>query len=165
MKPLFSTKKLFIWLCACSATETDSQLNRLIYIIFTLIAIITNMTCMLSSAVYFVNFVFIDLEDSLYALYQFSGILGATSAIIITIAKRQEITNTFKNLEDICKESKLFYINKLIIIYLRNVLFSIFNIQTRMRARPDFCNERVTKANSYSNHSFRLLAASAYILR
>lgn len=102
MKPLLTNLRVLIWLCACPFDESASNPKRLAYITFTSIVIVLNICVIISSIVYSIKFIHIDLEMSLFAFSQiFSFICSSYMAILNPLFLRRKIMNIFNKLYEI----------------------------------------------------------------
>lgn len=74
--PLETNKKVLIWLWMCPADKsTDKREIRAHTICFIFVSA-TMLTCVITSAVFFLNYVSTDFGESLYALFEFTGAIG-----------------------------------------------------------------------------------------
>lgn len=106
IKPLAKIQRALTWLSVCSADESASLKEKRLYMVVTFFVMASIMSILVSSSVFFIKMLSIDLEQSLYALFQMTGLIAALNIIIATLIFRHEITNAFKNISnifEICK--------------------------------------------------------------
>lgn len=104
MKPLQTPQKIFVLFCVYPADEVGWK--KLACGIFTMALIVSNICGFLSSAVFFLNYVSVDLEISLYALFTVFGFLISIYADVFVFFSRHKIYNVFTKLSDIYETSK-----------------------------------------------------------
>lgn len=108
MKPLKTTRQVLTWFFVYDGLNS-SRAQKLLYmtIVFITFAIIA---CHLAaSAAFILEFVSMDLESSLYAMYQITAWTPALYMIIVALATRAKITALFSGLEDLYCASKLIF--------------------------------------------------------
>lgn len=104
MRPLQTPQKIFVLFCVYPADEVGWK--KIACGIFTTALIISNICGFLSSAVFFLNYVSVDLEISLYALFTVFGFLISIYADLFVFFSRHKIYNVFTKLSDIYETSK-----------------------------------------------------------
>lgn len=107
MKPLAISQWFLSWISVCPVEENMSKWKKVIFKIFPFVIIAGNLTGLTSSTIFFVRYISVDLEGSLYALFQIAGQLNMTNAIIITFAFRHRLTTMFENLAKIYTASEI----------------------------------------------------------
>lgn len=106
MKVLVTTQRVLSWISLCSAEEPTNKWWKLVFKIFPVVLLAANVTGFAASAAFFIKFIAVDLEESLYAVYQLSGHLGMFNMIIVSIILHKEIAGIFESLQRIYNESK-----------------------------------------------------------
>lgn len=106
MKPLAMNQRMLALLCVLPIDEAATIKEKLACFLFSSVAIFTIYTSLTSSAVFFVKFVSIDLEESLYSLFQVASIFATANAIGIAALMRHRIPPMFANLTKIYDERK-----------------------------------------------------------
>lgn len=108
MKPLKTSHQCLIWLCMCPAPDaTTTRWQKTSYTICGFVVLISIISAFVANVMFFVRFISMDLEQSLFAVMfvaaQFGVIYMALSAIIL---KRQKIQKIFKDLTIIYENGK-----------------------------------------------------------
>lgn len=127
MTPLPKIRKVLSWLSALPSDEKTTKWNKMLYKMFPLFVTVGISTCFTSSLIFFCRFVSIDLEVSLYALFQICGNIlqysiyilliyfrvhfiiyiwiaaqfNMLNAIVVTAFSRQKIQAMFNSLDNI----------------------------------------------------------------
>lgn len=101
MIPLKTNQHVLKWLCVCETDNTVSKWKKLAHISFTVLIFMSNIILIPTSIAYLLNFISVDLEQSLYALFQLSGMCGITYMMIVAFILRHEINDLFGTLTDI----------------------------------------------------------------
>lgn len=104
MQPLATSRKILYLFCVYPADEVDWK--KIACGIFTISNFLTNIIGLLASAAFFVKFVTVNLEVSLYGLFTVFGFAISIYAIIIIYFARHKIYNIFVTLSQIYDESK-----------------------------------------------------------
>lgn len=104
MKPLSTPQKIFILFCVWPADEVGWK--KVACGIFTVANILANLVGLLASAAFFLKYVSIDLEVSLYGLFTVFGFAIAMYAALVVFVYRHKICNIFEKLSKIYDESK-----------------------------------------------------------
>lgn len=110
MTPLITNKRVLIWLWMCPADgkSDNSMLKSLAHIAFGFTVFFGVVAGLISSFAYFESFVWVDLENSLYALFQVAAFLGLVPLFPIAISSRQKISQLLDNLSNIYAASMKF---------------------------------------------------------
>lgn len=108
IKPLETNRRVLIWLCMFLPDETASKREKLTYIVFTVCGVCTILSMLAASVTFFVKFVSIDLEESLYALVKISAYLCLTYMMIVVFILRHKISDIFEKLSTIYDERELY---------------------------------------------------------
>lgn len=106
MKPLQTNREVLVWLGTCSPFEVSTQNKRLSQIIFALVNILTNALFVLASGSFFMKFAAIDLEESLYAVFQIFAALPVQNTVIAWFFLKQRVKALFMDLSKIYDECK-----------------------------------------------------------
>lgn len=117
MKPLITNQRVLQWLNVCPADKISNRKEKLKYIAFSLIVVMCIMGFLLSSVVFFVKMVSIDLERSLFGLFQTAGALPVVNIIIGAYILRHRIRTLFTSLSNIYKICKSLLIRNRICYY------------------------------------------------
>lgn len=104
MKPLQTPQKIFVLFCVYPAYEVGWK--KAACGLFTVAMVISNTCGFLSSAVFFIKYVSVDLESSLYALFTVFGFLISIYADLFVFFSRHTFYNVFTKLSDIYETSK-----------------------------------------------------------
>lgn len=105
MKPLVTNQQVLTWLCICK-NETSSRMEKLAHISFSVFVSVFLFWGDLSSLMFFIKFATVDLEESLYALFQVAGLSGMVYLIFVVPFSRHAIAATFDSLSKIYDASK-----------------------------------------------------------
>lgn len=105
IKPLRTTRKVLTWYCICTKE------SRKRHIIFSVVCLLANMSAVVASVTFFLKFVAVNLELSLYALFQISAYSNVVYIYTIAIILRNKVPAIFDGLATIyhqCKTIALF---------------------------------------------------------
>lgn len=107
MEILSTIKLTLTWLWVYRAEENTFWLLKLAHALFgfTVFATVASMT--MGSMIFFARFASVDLEQSLYALFQISAFLGLSYVLIVAYLLRNEVTDIVKSLDDIYDASMI----------------------------------------------------------
>lgn len=108
VKPLATSQEVLVWICALTPEPTTSTAKKVLFKMCPIVLIFGNITGLASSVAFFVKFIKIDLEVSLFALFQIAGQVNMSNAIVVTICLRHRIEAMFRNLTNIYNECKRF---------------------------------------------------------
>lgn len=109
MKPLVIDQRVFTWFGVFPLETTPKLSTKLIFSIFVVVISAWSLSSLLSSGTYFFRYMSVDLELSLYALFQLAATLIVANAIIIILLSRWKISSVFRNLEMIYEESTMIH--------------------------------------------------------
>lgn len=73
MKPLATSQQALSWISAFPPDDATPKWKKVIFKLFPLFITITNLIILIGSMVFALKFMSIDLEATLYAIFQFSG--------------------------------------------------------------------------------------------
>lgn len=110
MKPLVTTKRVLTWLCMCPANESTSINMKICHISFAFVVFISNLSYIAAALISFSEFVFVDVERSLYPMMESMEILVVVYGAMVTFPMRQKINAIFDELTAIYDASE--YIEK-----------------------------------------------------
>lgn len=105
MKPLATTQQMLSWAGVCPNSETTNKRMNKITIAFSSIIILSEVYVSSACAFLFSKYVSIDLEASLYALFQMSGHTVALYGFLYIIFTRRKIVDIFNKLTAIFETS------------------------------------------------------------
>lgn len=106
MNPLIIDQQVLSWFCVCLTSDTKSVGSRIASITFSFSCLIANACAVAASATFFAKFVSIDLEESLYALFQITAYSQVVYIYIMAFILRHKVTAIFGNLLKIYNTSK-----------------------------------------------------------
>lgn len=106
MEPLLTNQRVMMWLCMCPANESTSKSKIMIYTGCTFIVVTVTSLCLLFSGSFVVNYLSIDFERSLYAVFQVSGEAAMLNLIFVGFFMRNRINAIFTQLSEIYVASK-----------------------------------------------------------
>lgn len=106
MRPLQTIERVLIWLCLLSADKPISNWTKLIYFVLTSVVVTSNMAFLATSVTIFMRFYSTDLDGSLYALFQITGILPIIAMIIVSFCLRKKIEMIFEKFRKIYAKRK-----------------------------------------------------------
>lgn len=106
MRPLSRIRDVFSCLCLHPFDKNISKWQKCARVITVLIVFTMNFCATISSVVFFLKNLSIDLEASLYALIQIFGMIGAVYTTIVTYLLRNQIYELFGKLSSIYDNSK-----------------------------------------------------------
>lgn len=109
MTPLVTNKRVLVWLNLCSPDDETVEWKRIGFAFVGFIVLISTLSDMLASVAFMLKYISINLEESLYALFQIFGFGSITYAIIVTFFQRHKIREIFQGLSEIYNESKIGY--------------------------------------------------------
>lgn len=106
MEPLKTSRRLLTWLYVVPVEKSSSNWKKWACLMVGVGAYVATMSFLASSMAFFMKFVSIDLEQSLYALFQIGGF--SNSAYVITLAyfSHRKIVAIFDNLSAIYNARK-----------------------------------------------------------
>lgn len=111
MKPLVTNQQVLTWLCICPIEKSVTKFEKCAQIGITSLFVLTLFCGLTASVVYFVKFVSIDLEKSLYTVLQIGGTLLVLYTFTVLCLSRNKINAVFEHLTQIydeCKPKKKF---------------------------------------------------------
>lgn len=100
MEPLATNQNLLAWYSVC---PTDSRFKTRIYGAFTVIMATSLASVVLTSGLYCMEFISVDLESSLYAIYQLNTSQSVVYIIISSYLVRDKFNKIFSDLREIYK--------------------------------------------------------------
>lgn len=124
MQPLETNCRILVWMCVYPCDENTTIWMRSAHILFSVFIFVMNTTGFVFSGAYFVKYVSIDLEQSLFALLQTVGEANMLYILAITFILRHKITAMMRSLSriyDMCKNTTEMYL-LLFIIFILSLL-------------------------------------------
>lgn len=109
MRPLATNQNILAWLGAYSPSETVRLCKKLSYSMFTFAIFLVSLCALTSSTIFFVQYASVNLEDSLYALFQIFAYLSVAYMIIVTFFLGPKITSILKTITKIYKSCKYYF--------------------------------------------------------
>lgn len=109
MKPLKTSQQIFALLCAHPTEEDNEKLPKICYSIFSATVFTLLLTAVVSSIAYFVKFVSIDLESSLYALFQIVATWPMLNGMSIVFFMKFKMRALFENLQNVYEKCWYFF--------------------------------------------------------
>lgn len=125
MRPLKTSQRILTWLFVCQPGETISDRKKMAMFLSGLVIIIANVGSMSCATVFFINELKIDLEESLYALFQISAVYFVIYMQIMGFFSRQKIGNMFDNLTELYGTCKIFSRLSSMMVILFSLIMSI----------------------------------------
>lgn len=116
MKPLIASQRMLTLFCVLPADKTTSPEKKILYNIFFLSVFFGNFCALFSSSFFFVEYVSLDLEESLYSLFQIVGSASIIYLLTVTYFLSRKIRILFEDLSEIYKKCK----------EIKNIIFCIF---------------------------------------
>lgn len=107
MKPLLTNQKVLMWLCIYPVNENASKFVKLARVAFTFLVIITELFGLIASVVFFMKFFSVDLEKSLYTIFQIVALISNLYMFVVLCGYRYKIIDVFKHLTEIYNASKI----------------------------------------------------------
>lgn len=107
MQPLKTEQQVLTWLCIYPAAENTGKLQKLIYVIFSLILLITISCLVVASAAFFRKFLAIDFETALNSLHPIMGWSPLIYIFMVMISLKHHVVAIFAALSDIYRKRKL----------------------------------------------------------
>lgn len=106
MKPLEFQQQIFTWIYLCSPDEVTSVWKKIIYFILFVIVFLGNFTSGAGALAFIIKYVSVDLENSLYAVFQLCAVGSVSYIFIAAFFLRYRINDIFKQLTEIYDTSK-----------------------------------------------------------
>lgn len=106
MFPLPTQRRVLIWLCLYPPDEGTNVYQRNMHYVFASSTFGTMTMCLLGSVKYFYEFISIDLEESLYALYIAAATAGVIYMLIVGFLSKHKMVEIFNELAQIYDTSK-----------------------------------------------------------
>lgn len=82
MRPLKMNRRILAWLGAYSLDETAGTCKKFAYALFTFIIFLVSVCALSSSLIFFARNASVNLEDSLYALFQIFAVSTQNNVIL-----------------------------------------------------------------------------------
>lgn len=107
MKPFATSQRVLTWFCICS-DENTTKWQKFAHVSFTMFVAMFVFIAALMAGTYGFKYISIDLEEALYAIFPFFGLLSGVYIIIIAFFSTTKINAIFETLSVIYKDSKIF---------------------------------------------------------
>lgn len=104
MRPLEASQRVLTWLCVYPADESTSRWEKVTYVAGYTSVLLGNIGNLAASALYFVGYLQIDLEKSLYAVAQMAALASGVYIMGIALLLRHRIVIVFDGLVKIYEE-------------------------------------------------------------
>lgn len=134
MLPLPTNQRVLTWLCIRPMNTDENRWKKLFYIMFSITFVSIDLTALFSSIAFFFINISIDLEESLYALFQISAFSGLTYMCIVAFLLRNEITVFLGTLSQIYDARKKLYISDNFFSEKKSLL-NVISIEFRCKQR------------------------------
>lgn len=105
MKPLATNRRVLNWLCICPFDQNTSIWQKALVVASTWFLFTSEISCAVSSVVFFINNVSVALEDSVCAIMQIAGISSVVYTWMVAFILRDGINRILKTLDEIYEES------------------------------------------------------------
>lgn len=109
VKPLPTQRKVLTWLCIYYSDKNESKMQKIIKFSCYATFILSFISCITGSLMYYNKFASINLEESLFALYQIVAQSAILYMFLIAFLLKRQITGIFDELSTIYKASKTIY--------------------------------------------------------
>lgn len=106
MASLTTNRRVLTWLCILPANETTGKCEKIMYMTFSATIIAVEVCITTSSMVYFLKNVSVDLDTSLYALFQMTGSTSLIYILVYAFSMQHKIADMFQHLSNICDSCK-----------------------------------------------------------
>lgn len=106
MKPLKASHTMLTWFCVFPPENSTSPEKKMLYNIFVVAIFVGNVCTFISSSFFFIEYVSIDLEESLYSLFQIVGSASILYLITVTYFLSRKIRILFEDLSRIYEKCK-----------------------------------------------------------
>lgn len=107
MKPLEASYHVFTWLCVCP-TDSTNEFKKFKNYLITIIAFVIVISVLLASLAFILTYLTTDLENSLCAGNQVSGLVSALFTLIMAYTQRAKMLKCFEDFQqfyDSCKSN------------------------------------------------------------
>lgn len=105
--PLKTNRRVLIWFSLYPPDVNTGPYLKLAYLIFSLSIFSVNICGLVSSVAFFLEFISISLEESLYCVFQIAGIGGVICIVTNAYFSRIQMIAIFKHLENIYKACEI----------------------------------------------------------
>lgn len=106
MKPFATNRQVLTWFCVCPFDQSTIILKKMFFIIVTLFLFASVFSGAVSSIVFFVNNLSIDLKNSFYCIFQIAAFSNLSYLYIVAFVSRKKIYAFLTTFDEIYKESK-----------------------------------------------------------
>lgn len=106
MQPLFTIKRILIWLCMCPPQKSTSKWKKRVYLIFAAVVLFSFLFGLMAHSAYIVKFLSTNFPGCLFAFLGVCGFWGVIYIMTTSFIMRQKISRFFENLTEIYESSK-----------------------------------------------------------
>lgn len=106
MEPFHSIKRISVWLCMCTADKSSSIWLKRAHFVFALMTFFSNFGGFAAHVAYIYQFLFIDLDGSMFAFLGLIGFTAVSFVMAIIFFLRQKMSSLFNRFSDIYDASK-----------------------------------------------------------
>lgn len=106
MEVFKTNKQIFTWIRILSPTEETNRYTKIATILICIGCLVFQFVSALASVCFFVKHIQVDLESSLYALFQIAAMSSAFYITIVAFFLRHEMSKTFTKFQLFCESSK-----------------------------------------------------------
>lgn len=103
MEPIELIRRTFKYLCLHPFDEKSSVGKKIGCIIFGSAVFSSNVYALITSVDFFIEFLSIDVEECLFALFQIFGYIGVTYASVVIFLQQNAVREIFQQLSQIYK--------------------------------------------------------------
>lgn len=119
MKPARTTQIMLGLACAYPADQAASKAIRLMHLAIFLIVITSLNSALITSVVFFLEFISIDLEEALYTIWQISAVLNSLYAVVYLRLSQPRFKSLFDKLSKVYSLCKKICINIIKYVFLQ----------------------------------------------
>lgn len=106
MKPLATDQRILTWLCVLPAEGKTQKWGKLPYFVLILSLIVAALSVFLTSLLYTIKFISIDLLETSIGIYQMIAIIPMANTIVMTFFCRHKIPPIFEKLSKFYEKCK-----------------------------------------------------------
>lgn len=129
MQPLAPSKRALTWFCICF-DENSTKRQRLIHLSFSIFVSVSVSCGTLASVIFTFQNISTNLEDSLYSIFQISGLSDSVYIFIVAPILRHKISAMFQSLSAIYENRKIFTIRTEFNFY-KNLRLVVIQMQNK----------------------------------
>lgn len=106
MVPLDSLQDFLTWIFINPSDETTTKNRKIMYAAIGSVVFVFQIIGFAASLAYSMKFMSVDLEESVYCIFQIIALLTGAFSFLFSCISRRKIKVIFENLSDICNKSK-----------------------------------------------------------